>query len=150
MAMSGDVTLSSWLAKTPVTSFSITSEEDIFQANIALLFVSQEGTKHAILGLCLASAGICSISKIQLLAKRKAAKNAKFESDKDKKFAIAACKAKSVLKKKDFLTQQHVHFKPSPTMLTTALPEFSPTAKLSTTMDQNELRRIKPSLMDNE
>jgi hypothetical protein len=54
------------------------------------------------------------------------------------------------LKKKELLAQRHVRFKPSPAMLTTALPECSPTAKLSTTTDLNKLRRIKPSLMDNE
>jgi hypothetical protein len=105
---------------------------------------------HAILSLCLAPAGVCGISKIQLHAKWKAAKNAKSDSDEDKKFAIAAHKAKSISKKKELLVQQHVCFKPSPTMLTTTLPEFSPIAKLSTTTDLNKLRRIKPSLMDNE
>jgi hypothetical protein len=35
-------------------------------------------------------------------------------------------------------------------MLTTALPEFSPIAKLSMTTDLNKLRWIEPSLMDNE
>ncbi len=139
-ATSGDVTLSCRSTDTPVTSFRITSKEDIFQANIALLFAPQEGASHAILGLCLAPAGVCGISKIQLLAKRKAAKNAKSESDEDKKIAVAACKAKSVSKKKELLAQQHVRFKPSPTMLTTALPEFSPTTKLSMTMDMNKLR----------
>ncbi len=75
----------------------------------------------------------------------------KSESNEDKKIAIAAHKAKSVLKKKELLTRQHVHFKPSPNMLTTALPEFSPTTKLSMTTDLNtKLRQIKPSLMDNE
>ena len=105
---------------------------------------------HAILSLCLAPAGVCGISKIQLLAKPKAAKNAKSESDKDRKFAIAACKAKSVSKKKELLAQRHVRFKPSPTMLTTDLPEFYPTIKLSMTTDLNKLRQIEQSLMDNE
>jgi hypothetical protein len=148
--MSGDVTPSGRSNDTPITSFRIISKEDIFQAYIALLFAPQECVSHAILGLCLAPASICSISKTQLLAERKAAKNAKSESDEDKKFAFAACKAESVLKKKELLAQWHVCFKPSPTMLTTALPEFSPTAKLSTTMDLNKLRQIKPSLMDKE
>jgi hypothetical protein len=80
-----------------------TSEEDIFQANIALLFTPQEGASHAILGLCLAPAGICGVSKTQHLAKRKAEKNAKSELDEDKKFAVAACKAESVSKKKELL-----------------------------------------------
>ncbi len=148
-AMSGDVTPSGRSTNTPIISFSITSGEDIFQANIALLFAPQEGASHAILGLCLAPAGVCGVSKTQLHAKRKTAKNVKSESDEDKKFAIAARKAKSVSKKKELLTQRHVHFKPSPTMLTTALPEFSCFAKLSTTTDLDELRQIKPSLMDN-
>ncbi len=100
---------------------------------------------HAILGLCLAPAGVCSISKTLLLAKRMAAKNAKSESDEDKKFAVAARKAESVSKKKELLAQRHVSFKPSPTMLTTTLPEFSPTSKLSTTTDLNKLRWIETS-----
>jgi hypothetical protein len=70
--------------------------------------------------------------------------------DEVKKIAIAAQIAKSVSKKKELLARQHVRFKPPPTMLTTTLPEFSPTAKLSTTTDLNKLRRIEPSLMDKE
>jgi hypothetical protein len=80
----GDVTPSGRLTDIPLTSLRITSEEDIFQANIALLFAPQEGASHAILGLCLAPAGVCGISQTQLLAKRTAAKNAKCESDEDK------------------------------------------------------------------
>jgi hypothetical protein len=149
-ATSGDVTPYGRLTDTPVTSFRITSKEDIFQANIALLFAPQEGASHAILGLCLALAGVCGVSKTQLLAERKAVKNAKSELDEDIKFAIAARKAKSVLKKKELLARRHILFKLPPTILMTALPEFSPTSKLSTTMDLNNLRQIKPSLMDNE
>jgi hypothetical protein len=148
-AMSGDVTLSSRSTDTSVNSFRITSEEDIFQANIFLLFAPQEGASHAILGICLAPAGICGVTKTQLLAKQKAAKNVKSKSDEGKKFAVAARKAKSISKKKELLTQRHIHFKPSPTMLRIALPEFSPTTKLSMTTDLNKLRQIKPSLMDN-
>jgi hypothetical protein len=150
MATSGDVTPSGRSTYTPVTSFRIISGEDIFQANIALLFAPQEGTSYATLGLCLAPAGVCGVSKTQLHAERKAAKNEKSESDEDKKIAIAARKVKSVSKKKELLARWHVCFKPSPTMLTTALPDFSPIAKLSTTIDLNKLRRIEPSLMDND
>jgi hypothetical protein len=58
---------------------------------------------HAILSLCLAPAGIYGVSKTRLHTKQKAAKNAKAESDEDKKIGIAACKAKSVSKKKELL-----------------------------------------------
>jgi hypothetical protein len=87
-ATSSDVTPSGRLTDTPVTSFIITSKEDIFQANTALLFAPQKGASHAILGLCPAPAGVCGISKTQLLAKWKAAKNAKSESHEDKKSSL--------------------------------------------------------------
>jgi hypothetical protein len=52
--------------------------------------------------------------KTQLLAKRKAAKNAKSKSDEDKKIAVAARKAKSISKKKELLAQRHYLFQAFP------------------------------------
>jgi hypothetical protein len=88
MATSSDFTPSGRLTNTPVTSFSITSSENIFQDEIALLFTPQERKIQAIPGSCLAPAGICGVSKTQLQAKRKAAKNAKAELVKDNKLPL--------------------------------------------------------------
>jgi hypothetical protein len=90
-ATSGDFPPSSRSTDTPVFSFSITSGEDIFQDNIALLVTPQKHKFHAIFGSHLAPPGICGITKTQPQAKQKAAKNAKAESVEDKKNAIAAC-----------------------------------------------------------
>jgi hypothetical protein len=87
-ARSGDFTPSGRSTDTPVFSFSITSGEYIFQNNIALLITPQEYKIHAIFGSHLAPAGVCSITKTQTQAKRKAAKNAKAESVKDKKLPL--------------------------------------------------------------
>jgi hypothetical protein len=85
MATSGDFTPSGLSTNTPVTSFSITSGEDIFQDNIALFVTPQECEIHAILGYCLAPTGVCGVPKTQLHTERKAAKNAKAELIEDKK-----------------------------------------------------------------
>jgi hypothetical protein len=101
--MSGDVTPSGWLTGTPITSFKVTSREDIFQTNISLLFTRQEGASHTILDLCLAPAGVCSISKTQLHAKQKAVKNAEAELDEDKNSPLQLVRPSLSQRKRSFL-----------------------------------------------
>jgi hypothetical protein len=161
-ATSGDLTPPSQSIDTPVFHFSITSGEDIFQDNIALLDTPQEHEIHTIFGSCLALASVCGIIKTQPQAKQKAAKNIKAKSVKDQKFAVAAHKAKSVLKKKELLTQQHIHFKSSLTMLTTAILDlsstesraksgsFTPSGQLTTTsVTSFSTNSIKDMIQDN-
>jgi hypothetical protein len=76
-ATSDDFTPSGQSTDNPVFTFSITSGEDIFQDNIALLVAPQECKIHTIFCSCLAPAGVCGITKTQPQAKRKAAKKAK-------------------------------------------------------------------------
>jgi hypothetical protein len=130
------------LTDTPVFCFSITSGEDIFQDDIALLITPQECDIHAIIGSQLAPTNVCGITKNQPQAKRKAAKNGKAESVESIKIAIAACKAKSVSKEKKLLSQWHGHFKPSPTMSTTALLDLSPTGATAKSSDLTSSGRL--------
>jgi hypothetical protein len=112
--MIGDFTPPSRSTHTSVFCFSITSGEDIFQDNIALLITPQERKIHAIFGSRLALASVCCVTKTQPQTKRKAAKNAKAELVEDKKIADAARKAKSISKKKELHSRQHIHLSPLP------------------------------------
>ncbi len=73
-AFSGDFIPSGQSTNTSVFSFSITSSEDIFQDNIALLVTPQECKIHAIFGSRLAPAGICGVTKNPALSRAEGSK----------------------------------------------------------------------------
>jgi hypothetical protein len=70
---------------------------------LALLATLQDCKIRAPPSPCPAHARVCSTTKTQLQAKWKAAKDLKAKAIKERKFALAACKAKVVVKKKEHL-----------------------------------------------
>jgi hypothetical protein len=103
MAKSGIIFPSGQSTATSITSLSTNSIEDIFQDNFALLATLQECKIHAPPGPCPACAGVCCTTKTQLQAEQKAAKDAMAKAIEERKFAIAACKARAFAKKKECL-----------------------------------------------
>jgi hypothetical protein len=103
-ANSGDLIPSGWLTATSVTSFSTNSIKDIFRM---ISPCSQQHYRNARSMLPTAlirlAPEFAAPSKLRSKWKTKTAKDSKTKAIEERKFVVAACKAKAVAKKKERL-----------------------------------------------